>query len=50
MNILVPNILYTVDLAVTENSVKYLELNSFVSAGLYDMNYDKIVKYIESIK
>lgn len=45
-----PDILYTVDLAVTENSVKYLELNSFVSAGLYDMNYDKIVKYIESIK
>lgn len=45
-----PDILYTIDLAVTENSVKYLELNSFVSAGLYDMDYDKIVKYINNIK
>lgn len=41
-----PDTLYTMDIAATEQSWKILELNSFVAAGLYGMNYDKIIKYI----
>lgn len=43
-----PDILYTVDIAKTENDYKIIELNSAVSAGWYNMDYDKIVKFIES--
>lgn len=40
-----PDPWYTVDIARTASGRYYiLELNSFCSAGLYDMNYDLIVK------
>jgi hypothetical protein len=42
-----PDYFYTMDLAVTENSIKLLELNSFVSAGLYDMDFSEVVHGIE---
>lgn len=45
----IPDTLYTMDLAWTEDSVKLLELNSFYSSGLYDMDFKHIVKRIEKI-
>lgn len=44
-----PDKFYTIDIAFLENNLcKVLELNSFCSAGLYDMNYEKVVKEIEN--
>jgi len=45
-----PDMLYTMDIAATKEGFKLLELNSFVSAGLYDIDYNKVVNYIESLK
>lgn len=42
-----PDILYTLDLVKIENGFKILELNSFSSAGLYNMDFDKIVKEVK---
>lgn len=42
-----PDQLYTMDIAATAEGWKILELNSFVSAGLYDIDYDKLVNYVE---
>lgn len=42
-----PDQLYTMDIAATAKGWKILELNSFVSAGLYNIDYDKLVSYIE---
>lgn len=44
-----PDKLYTMDLAWTEDSVKVVELNSFYSSGLYDMDYDKVVSSIKRL-
>lgn len=44
-----PDWIYTMDLAWTKDSVKIVELNSFYSSGLYDMDYDKVVSKIERI-
>jgi len=41
-----PDSVYTMDIAVTKDSFKLLELNSFVSAGLYDVDYNKVVREI----
>lgn len=42
---------YTMDLAISENTFKIIELNSFNCAGLYNMDYElvyrAIVKYIK---
>lgn len=44
-----PDDLYTMDLAWTKDSVKLVELNSFYSSGLYDMDFKHIVERIEEI-
>jgi hypothetical protein len=44
-----PDWLYTMDLAWTEDSVKVIELNSFYSSGLYDMDYEKVVNKISEL-
>lgn len=45
-----PDNFYVMDIAFFENYGKIIELNNAFTAGLYDMDYDKIVKYIESVK
>lgn len=42
-----PDRYYTVDIAKTPESYKLVEINSGVSAGWYDMDYDNIVKFIK---
>lgn len=42
-----PDFYYTVDIAKTPESYKLVEINSAVSAGWYDMDYDKVVKVIK---
>lgn len=37
---------YTIDFCEVDGKVRIMEINSFESAGLYDINYDKVVKYI----
>jgi len=44
-----PDFLYTLDIAFIGEEAKILELNSAVSAGWYDMDYEKIVKYLIEI-
>jgi ATP-grasp domain, R2K clade family 2 len=46
-----PDDFYTMDLCLDELWCPHLlELNSFNSAGLYDCNYDKLVKFIKEVK
>lgn len=42
-----PDTFYTIDIGMTELGPKIIELNSFVSAGLYDIDYKKVVKSVE---
>lgn len=43
-----PDPLFTIDLAdVGHGLTRIVEINSFVSAGLYDMNYSKVVPAVE---
>jgi len=43
-----PDRYYTVDIAKTPKSYKLIEINSGISAGWYDMDYNKIVEEIKS--
>lgn len=43
-----PDLIYTIDIVRSENQYKILEINSAVSAGWYDMDYDKIVKRMKN--
>ena len=43
----IPNDFFTLDLARTKNGIKILEINGFFTAGLYNMNYEKVVLEIE---
>jgi hypothetical protein len=42
-----PDDFYTIDIGMTKDGPKIVELNSFVSAGLYDMDYSLVVKAVE---
>jgi hypothetical protein len=44
-----PDLLYTLDIAFIGEEARILELNSAVSAGWYDMDYEKVVKYLVEI-
>jgi hypothetical protein len=44
-----PDTLYTLDVALTDGGAYILELNSFVSSGLYDMDFKSVVPKIEAI-
>lgn len=44
-----PDSLYTIDIGITSCGPKIIELNSFYSAGLYDMDFDKVVKFIKEM-
>lgn len=41
-----PDKYWTMDLCVYNNWPRIIEINSFNSAGLYNMDYDKIIKYL----
>jgi len=43
-----PDDFYTIDVCMTENGPKIVELNSMVCAGLYDCDYEKVVKSVET--
>lgn len=42
-----PDHFYTIDIGMTKDGPKIVELNSFVSAGLYEMDYSLVVKAVE---
>lgn len=42
-----PDTFYTIDIGMTRDGPRIIEINSFVSAGLYDMDYEKVVKAVE---
>jgi hypothetical protein len=42
-----PDHFYTIDIGMTKDGPKIVELNSFVSAGLYDADYSLVVKAVE---
>lgn len=42
-----PDAFYTIDIGMTSNGPRIIELNSFVSAGLYNMDYEKVTKAVE---
>jgi hypothetical protein len=44
-----PDCFYTLDICYTEKTPYILELNGASTAGWYDMDYDKIVKYIMGV-
>ena len=46
-NFYYPDTFYTIDVGMTEQGPKIIELNSFVSAGLYVANYEKVAKAVE---
>jgi len=43
-----PDDFYTIDVCMTENGPRIVELNSMVCAGLYDCDYEKVVKSVET--
>jgi hypothetical protein len=43
-----PDLLYTLDVAFTTTDIYVLELNSFVSSGLYEMNFQQLVPQVEA--
>lgn len=42
-----PDTFYTIDIGMTREGPRIIELNSFVSAGLYNMDYEKVTKAVE---
>ncbi len=44
-----PDIFYTIDIGIGDNFSGILEINSFVSAGLYEMDFKKVVSRINSL-
>ena len=44
-----PDSFYTIDVCMTPGGPQIIELNSFVSAGLYEMDYSKVVKAVEDL-
>lgn len=42
-----PDSFYTIDVCMTPGGPQIIELNSFVSAGLYEMDYSLVVKAVE---
>ena len=44
-----PDKFYTIDAGLTAWGPKIIEYNSFSCAGLYDMDYEKVVKTVEEV-
>jgi glutathione synthase/RimK-type ligase-like ATP-grasp enzyme len=49
MNRYFPDLLYTLDVAFTNDDVYVIEINSFVSSGLYEIDFQQLVPKIESV-
>lgn len=43
-----PEPIYTIDICLTPDGYKIVEINSFASAGLYDMDYTTVVEGLEN--